>query len=446
MIYEDFWGYTVYELLARMAQRFDSQTMLTWKQDGAVYSVTYSEFFRTVGLLAARFEKMGLRGKYVVIDMRNSYEQVAALFAAVAMGSVVAPISFDLPLEDLKDLMNRIGPRALVCDEMDFELLPLLDLPGDCRLISCLEGTDSVARFLGEEHPLYCQAQDITPDDPALLLATSGSTSRSKLVLLSHYALAPHGEFLPSRRVLHVLPLYHVAGLGGLVAYMAQGSEICLSDLGRGLSDLTWFKPWDIFAVPSFVSLLVRQSRMGRLDLSSCRSISSGGAPQDLEAVRYLNSMGIFSMSLYGATETSGMVDYSVPDCYRFGSVGAVGPWNQIKISPQGEILVKGKTVMMGYLGDPEATAQAMEDGWYHTGDIGHLDEDGFLFVTGRIKNIIILSNGENVSPEAVESKLGQCPAIVEVVVRDHLTRRPQESSDGDRLGRKERMWVIVIL
>ena len=417
MFYEDFWGRTVYGMLERMAERFGDRPLFTWKQGGAVRTVAYGDFFRDVRRLAARFDGLELRGNRVVIDMRNTYEQTAALFAAAAMGAVAAPISFDLPTEDLRDLMDRIGPGALVCDEMDLELLPQLNVPEGCRILPCLEGPDSVAAAL-EKGVLYQEAEDISPEDPALLLATSGSTSRSKLVLLSHYGLAPHGEFQRSDRVLHVLPMHHIASLCTLAAYMAQGSEICLSSLGRGAADLAWFRPRDVFAVPSFVSLLVRQHRMGQADLSCFRSVSSGGAPQNLETVVYLNGLGIFSMSLYGATETAGTVDYSTPEHYRFGSVGLIGPWNQVRISHQGEILVKGKNVLLRYWDDPEATAQALEDGWYHTGDIGYLDEDGFLFVTGRIKNIIILSNGENVSPEAVESKLGRCPAIAEVVVR----------------------------
>ena len=418
MFYQDFYGRTVYGALERMAQRYGGRPMLTWKREGVIHSVTYGKFFRDVRRLAARFEELGLRGKCVVIDMRNTYEQVAALFAAGMMGAVAAPMSFDLPADDLRDLVGRVGPRALVWDEQDLELLPRLPAPEGCLLLPCLGERESVAALLAEEGPLYQEGADIAPDDPALLLATSGSTSRSKLVLLSHYGFTPRGEFQPSERVLHVLPLHHIAAMCTLAAYLAQGSEICLSSLGRGSADLVWFQPRDVFAVPSFVSALVRQSRLGRLDLSCFRSISSGGAPQILETAEYLNGLGIFSMSLYGATETAGMVDYSTPEHYRFGSVGLIGPWNQVRISPQGEILVKGKNVLLRYWDDPEATAQALEDGWYHTGDIGYIDGDGFLFVTGRIKNIIILSNGENVSPEAVESKLGRCPAIAEVVVR----------------------------
>ena len=439
MGYRDFWGLTVHGMLARLAERYGDRPLFTWRRGGAIHAVTYGEFFRDVRRLAARLAALGLQGKSVVIDMRNSYEQVAALFAASSMGAVAAPLSFDLPLEDLQDLIGRIGPELLICDELDLELVPELQLPEGCALLPCLEGADSAAGVLAGDGPLCQETEGISPDDPALLLATSGSTSRSKLVLLSHYGLTPHWELMRCGRVLHVLPLHHVAALWCLSAYMALGSEICLSDLGRGAADLAWFRPTDLFAVPAFVSLLVRQSRTGRLDLSGLRSISSGGAPQNLETVAYLNGLGIFSMSLYGATETAGAVDYSAPAHYRFGSVGRVGPWNQVRFSSRGEILVKGKNVMLGYLNDPEATDRAMEDGWYHTGDVGYLDADGFLFITGRIKNVIILSNGENVSPEAIEGKLGRCPAIAEVIVRGEDDRIAAEIWCGERDGEELR-------
>ena len=171
MFYEDFWGRTVYGMLERMAERFGDRPLFTWKQGGAVRTVAYGDFFRDVRRLAARFDGLELRGNRVVIDMRNTYEQTAALFAAAAMGAVAAPISFDLPTEDLRDLMDRIGPGALVCDEMDLELLPQLNVPEGCRILPCLEGPDSVAAAL-EKGVLYQEAEDISPEDPALLLAT----------------------------------------------------------------------------------------------------------------------------------------------------------------------------------------------------------------------------------------------------------------------------------
>ena len=422
MFCHNYEGKTVSGMLEQMARQYGAQPLFTWKRGGEVRSVSYRHFFQDVQRLAAAFDAAGLRGQPVVISGRNSYEQTVALFAAPSMGAVAAPLCFDLALEDLQDLLRRISPAALVCDEMDEELLPELPLPESCRVFPCEEGAGSVAGLLEADGALH-REQGGSPEDPALLLATSGSTSRSKLVLLSHAGLLPHAEFSATRRAAHLLPMYHSASLCALTAFMAQGSEICLSSIGRGMEDIAWFRPENMLVVPSFAALLARQSRLGKADLSCFCAINTGGAQQEEATTAYLEGLGIFSGSLYGATETAGSVDYALPGRYRAGSVGVAGPWNEVRVSPQGEILVKGKNVMLRYLDDPEATAQAMEDGWYHTGDLGYLDGDGFLFITGRIKNIIILSNGENVSPEAVENKLSACPAIAEVVVRGEEDR-----------------------
>lgn len=444
MLYKEYEGLTVFQMIQKMGERYGNRPLFSWRRDGREEQVTYGTFVRDVKRLAHFFDALGLRGKCVVIDGRNSYEQVTALFAAASMGAVAAPICFDLQTEDLRDLVDRIAPAVLIYDGEDETLLPELELPAAVRPLPS-RGKGGVDAVLAEDGPLYEGDGGDSPDAPALLMATSGSTSRSKLVLLPHHALLPHSQ-VETQRSIFVLPMHHIAGLNILINDMARGIEICLSSLGRGISDMGWFSPRDVFAVPSFVALMVQRSRMGKLDLSGFASITSGGAPQNPEMARYLEERGIFSMSLYGATETAGMVDYSTPECYRFGSVGRPGPWNEIRISPQGEVLVRGKNVMLGYLDDPEATAQAMEDGWYHTGDTGRIDEDGFLYITGRIKNIIVLSNGENVSPEAVEEKLSHCQAVEEVIVRGEDDQIVAHIWCGEGAGEDKRQAVEAFI
>ena len=416
MFYENFWDITVYEMLCKIERLYQARTAFQWRQDGRTCTISYGKLMEDVRRLAGRFQSLGLSGRPLVIDGRNTYEQVAAFLAGAAMGAIVTPLSFDLPLENLGDLITRVHPAALIYDQEDQEILA--DVTAGCEpvLISCTDGADSVAATLSGDGPLYQAGQAQSPADPVLLLATSGSTKRSKLVLLSHYALLPHSE-LETQRSVFVLPMYHIAGLNSLMNDLARGIPICLSTLGRGILDMAWFRPKDVFAVPSFVELLVQRAKAGKLDLSSIASVISGGAPQSCETAEYLENLGIYTISLYGATETAGIVDYALPSRFRRGSVGLPGPWNEIKISPQGEVLVKGPNVMLRYLDDPDATAQALVEGWYHTGDLGRIDQDGFLYITGRISNVIVLSNGENVSPEAVEAKLSVCPDILECVV-----------------------------
>lgn len=419
MLYEEYQDMTVFQMLQKNAGKFQERTMLSYWRDGQAVSVTHSGFLRDVQRLAAYFDRLGLRGRRIVIDGRNTYEQLAALFAAMSMGAAAVPLCFDLQSDDLRQLFQRLHPSLVLCDEEDSDLLP--ELPWDGPTLACL-GENSVRAILDGDGPLYQDDAGIAPEQAALILATSGSSAQPKLVVLSHLALLPHGH-RELKRSIFVFPIYHVA-LVSLIDDMANGVPNCLSSFRQAFFDIQWYQPHDIFAVPSFVSLLLKRARTGALELSTFHSITSGGAPQDPGMDEYLKERGIFFCSLYGATEISGPVVYSTPEQSRPGSVGRIGPWNEVRFSETGELLVRSKHIMLEYLGDPEATSEALENGWYHTGDVGYLDEDGFLFITGRIKNMIVLSNGENISPEAIESKLAACTEIREAVV----------SAQGDQL------------
>lgn len=416
MLYEAYWDMTVYEMLEKMNRRFGEKELFFYREGKETVEISYARFFSDCQRLAGYLESRGLQGRRVVIDARNTYEQVVSFFAVMSMGAIACPLNFDLPEEEIAFALDRLEPGLLIYDTEDETLMPELAGAREIACICCTGSDESVRDILRGSGARYAWRGGQTPSDPALILMTSGSTSRSKLVVLPHYAVLPHSE-AKTERSIFVLPMYHIAALNILINDMARGTPVCLSNLRNGMYDIEWFRPKDTFAVPMFVSMLVKQSRMGKMDISCFQNISSGGAPQDLEATEYLNSMGIFSMSLYGATETAGMVDYSTPEEYRFGSVGKPGPWNEIRVEEDGEILVRGKNMMLEYFGDEEATRAALRDGWYHTGDVGHMDGDGFLFITGRIKNIIILPNGENVSPEALEWKLAQCGEVEESVV-----------------------------
>lgn len=413
----ELWGLTVYEMLHRIAKAYGSKMLFSYLEEENVKEVSHQQFFRDICVTAEHFAALGLKGKRVVIDSRNTYEQVVSLFAAVSMGAVAVPLNFDLSEEDLLDAAKRVEPAMVVYDPEDEALAGRMGLEESCLLASHGNGaSESVRKWLDRDGEPGWSGYGGSPDSPALILLTSGSTSRSKLVVLNHYAFFPHAG-METEKSIFLLPMSHIAGLNILMNDMVRGTLICLSNMKNGMADIRWFRPKDIFTVPMFVTMMIKQHKKNRLDLSSVKNISSCGAPQNLEAAEYLLSLGIFSASFYGSTEVSGIVAYSTPREYRFGSVGRPGPWNQIRISKSGEILIRGKTVMLGYLGDEQASGEALEEGWYHTGDIGYLDEDGYLFLTGRMKNIIILSNGENVSPEALEERLYRCALIEEVVV-----------------------------
>ena len=439
MLYEEYLDLTIYGMLERMENRFQEKLLFCYKEDGIIKEISYRQFFSGVKKIAGYFRETVSQGSLIVIDSRNTYEQIAAMFAAASAGVIPVLVNFNLPDDEIESIIERVSPAMIVYDREDEELLAKYLSLGTIPCLCCTENPfgSSVREILDSDRPLYQNDGAIKPEDPAMILMTSGSTSRSKLVVLPHHAFLPHSEVWTEKSIF-VLPMCHIAGLNILINDMARGIPICLSSLKNGLRDIEWFRPKDIFAVPAFVSQMVKKSQAGRMDLSCFKNISSGGAPQNMDTVAYLNSLGIFTMSLYGATETAGIVDYSTPETYRYGSVGKPGPWNDIRISEAGEILVKGKNVMIEYLGDPEATEGVLVDGWYHTGDLGYIDDDGYLFITGRIKNIIILSNGENVSPEALESKLSHCEDVEEVVVSGHRDTITAHIWCGDDAGEEK--------
>lgn len=409
---EEYQGLTVFQMLEKMAGKFQEREVFAyWREERAV-SVSYVEFFRDVRRLAAYFDRLGLRGRRIVIDGRNTYEQITAMFAAMAMGAVAAPLCFDLELEDLRQLISRLEPGLIVCDEEDEEILP--DIQTGVPVMACM-GESGVRGVLDGDGLLYEDDGRTTPEMPALILATSGSESRPKLVVHTHRSVMPY-EYRPAWRTIFVCPMYHII-VHWMIVDIASGAPSCLSDFRRAAFDIRWYRPEAMLTVPAFADLLIRRDAKGALDLGGFREITTVGAKQLPGTGEYLNARGIFYGSTYGITEAGGKITCAAPEGFRAGSDGQVGPWNQVRVTGQGEILVRGSNVMLEYLDDPEATARVLEDGWYHTGDVGYLDEDEFLFITGRIKNIIILPNGENVSPEAVEYKLYACGEIEEAAV-----------------------------
>lgn len=417
MQYEAGYNKTVYEMIKKGKEAFGDSILFSYVRKGNIVEVTHNVFFDDVRKVAHCFAKRKLKNKYIVVEGNNEYEAIVAMCAAATMGAVPAVLNFDLPEEEIEYALERLQPALVVCSEDDYEVVEEFVSKHKIEYVSeeVREG-ESIGVWVKETSVLYEPDEIQKPENPALVLMTSGSTSRSKLVQLSHYGYIPSVELLGERNML-LFPLYHVAGTMMVAGAIYKGVTLCLSNLRNGMRDAEWFQPTEIIAVPSFISAMVSRNKQNLFDMSGIKYVVSAGAPQNPELTQYLNSKGIFSPSLYGATETSGPVSYSTLSEYRFGSIGKVGPWNEVKFSEAGEILVKGKNVMIEYIGDEKETQEALKDGWYHTGDVGHMDEDGFLYVTGRIKNIIILSNGENVSPEAIEAQLSLCPEIAEVVV-----------------------------
>jgi long-chain acyl-CoA synthetase len=352
-------------------------------------------------------------GDRVVVLMANCPEVPIAYNAIWRAGAVVTPAIFLLPPAELEHILaDSCATLVLATPELSG------NVPGGVRVITTND--------FGEAGPAEIVPR--APEDPAALLYTGGTTGRSKGVLLSHENLWFAGKsgheagHLPEiTRGLLALPLSHAYGL--LVTVVGLHAE------ERGQTVLMrWFDPalWLELAqehrtqitavVPSMLQLLLAQP-LEDYDLSELRYVVSGGAPLPTEVaeelIRRLPQVEI--REGYGLTESSALVTSTPPGGSRLGSVGQAAPGVEVRIDGDdeiGEICVRSPSVMLGYWGQPQATAEAIEDGWLRTGDLGYLDEDGYLYVVDRKKDLII-RGGFNVFPRDVEEAMLEHPAVV---------------------------------
>lgn len=302
-------------------------------------------------------------------------------------------------------------------------------------------------------------------DDPAVILYTSGTTGRSKGAMLSYANLASNiNTVIPlfgldeTIRTLSFLPINHVfEQVGGILLPLSLGGTVSFAEslkkLGENLAEV---KPNFLLGVPAVFRMLLERMerniqsrflsrtlfsfaptrplviRKVREALGGTPTFVSGGAALDPEVARGLIELGITVYQGYGITETSPVISAEQPGRQRLGTVGPPIPGVEVRIHEPnedgvGEIWARGPNIMLGYYNNPQATAEVLTDGWYHTGDLGRLENDGMLVICGRVKNLIVTANGKNVYPEEVETELLHSPFIAEVMVYGHKTSATAE-------------------
>ncbi|MBC9733243.1 class I adenylate-forming enzyme family protein [Nocardioides marmotae] len=420
-------------LAERSVERLgDHDTLLfegTWHSSGSIHDRSTR--------VAAGLREIGIGvGDRVVVLMMNTPEVFVTYRAVWRAGAVVTPVIFLQTPPELRHILTDSGARAVVVTP---ELLPLLQ--------AASEGLDLEVLVVGEEgeptpgtRPYAdLEAADPLPLDPradddlAALLYTGGTTGRAKGVMLSHRGLWESGAGLETvartmdtTRSLLPLPLSHVYGLNVVIAGL-HSDRRGISVLQRWFDAPGWVRLVEEHrlesspVVPSMLALLMAEP-LEEHDLSCLRSFGSGGAPLAgalREAVE--KRLGVVILEGYGCTEASSVVTASTMDANRPGSVGRPVPHAEVAIldpdgralpaGEDGEICVRGPGVMLGYWHEPELTARTVVDGWLHTGDIGHLDDDGFLHVVDRLKDLII-RGGFNVYPRDVEDALLTHPEV----------------------------------
>lgn len=446
------------------------QYMFT-NMNGEIETKTFSQvFYDTVGL-GQYLYKLGLRGKKVAILSENSYYWIAA-FYSIATGKMISvPLDPKLTAQELTDIMIRSQCDAIYYTD-DFQSVIDVMKSTDGVVISEYIRLDDFDNLVAQGHEELKSGafdylkDDVSGDDVGFIVYTSGTTGRSKGVMLTHKNVASDGiatcRAMTGGQAIAFLPFHHtLSWASALLAspLLTEWGYICkgLRYLPR---DIATYKPQNFTAVPMAVETIYKKiwdtaKKQGKdkkleqgikisnfllkmgIDVrrrlfrevienlgGELEVIICGGAYLDEKYERGLYELGIQVINGYGATECSPTVTCNHLDNFKFGSAGRPLECNEVKINAPdsdgvGEVYVKGDNVMVGYYNDPEATDETFDNGWYRTGDFGYFDEDGFLFFRGRKKNLIVLSNGKNVSPEELEDKFAAFDLVKEVLVYD---------------------------
>lgn len=416
---------------------------------------TFKEVYQDVQNLSGYFSEY-YKNKHIALIGENSYNWVVTFLAIILSGNVCVVIDKDTSKDDLINLLKKSDTK-IICyseyynafiKEMKYKTIPIDEIEEYQR-----EGRKHFKKWVTSE------------DSDAAIFFTSGTTGANKAVVLSQKNMASDiyaasSIFKPYGSIVSLLPFHHAFGfVTSILKPFYYGKEIYInSSLKYVLRDLKENKPNTIFVVPAFVETFYRQiwktvKQRGKdktlkrgiklsnfllklnIDIrkklfkdilnefgGNLEYIICGGAYLDSKYVKWFRSIGLEILNGYGITECSPVVAVNRNLYYRDGSVGQICRDVIVKII-DGEVCVSGDIVMKGYYKDKKATKEVIKDGFFHTGDLGYLDEDGFLFITGRKKNIIILSNGENISPELIESELMKDEGVEEVVVYEEANK-----------------------
>ncbi len=442
-------------MLRRQAGQHGGNPLYSVSNGQKFLDVTWDRYHADVLGLARGMIELGVaHGDHVALLSENRYEWRVGDLAILAAGGVSVPLHAALTGEQCRHEIVDSGSKTLlissqeqadkmagVVDQLDsVERVIMFDSvswPGKQEVVAY---GDLVERGMkasdGTCDEQLQRERAVSRDDLATIIYTSGTTGLPKGVMLTHDNILflcdrvrASLQFRPGHVLLSWLPLSHSFGR------MADHFGMLMSNLRIGLAEshetlvqrIAEIRPqWmtavprifeKIFAATSMLPPAEQKQKLRELFGERLEWLISGGAPLPGAISNVYLDAGIMLLEGYGLTETSAITSYNLPQRYRTGTVGTPLPEAEIKIDEDGEILIRGRHVMRGYWNMPEDTAQTIVNGWLHSGDVGHIDDEGFLVITDRKKDLIVNSAGKNIAPQLIESELSQVPLIDQCMV-----------------------------
>ena len=436
-------------LLSDTARRLPERPSLVWGDR----QWSWAETAARVDALVAALRRRGLgKGDRILVQAKNSNQMFESLWAAFTLGGVWVPTNYRLTPPEVAYLATSSGAKAMICDDsfpqhadaarQASPALQLIIAIGKARA-----GELAYEDLVAEDAGAAVEAEEVDYDHPCWFFYTSGTTGRPKAAVLTHGQLA----FVTNNHLADLMPGTTAEDVSLVVAPLSHGAGVhLLSQVARGAkSVLTAGEKFDeaeiwrlverhrvsnMFTVPTILTRMVRHPAVDRVDHSSLRYVIYAGAPMyRADQKEALARLGKVIVQYYGLGEVTGNITvlprelHSLDDdAMPVGSCGYARTGMEIVIKDsdgrrlpagaQGEICVRGPAVFAGYHDNPAANAKALKDGWFHTGDLGRLDERGFLYITGRASDMYI-SGGSNVYPREAEEVLLTHPAVAEVAV-----------------------------
>ncbi len=469
------------EIVYEAAEKYSSKIAFVIKHQEKTKvdyeNITYKRLLEDINKLGTSLYELGMKGKRIAVIGKNRYEWVVAHLANL-LGSIVSiPLDKDLQYDELESSLIRSKADCIIFDEKLESMMSVIKSNNKTQLkeyicMSPIEGFKSVKELITRGEELLNKGEKdyienkINDNEMNILLFTSGTTSKSKAVMLSQkniasniYAMQCVEDIRDTDTNIAFLPFHHIFGSTCIIVMLASGVRTVFPDGLRYIKqNLQEYKVTIFVGVPILVEAIYKTImkevekqgktkviktavkvsnalRLFKIDIrrklfkqiidalgGELRFVISGGAPADPLISKGFNNLGIKTVQGYGLTETSPVIAAEDDYHMRSGSVGIAMNNDIIEIANKdengiGEIRVKGPNVMLGYYEMPEETANVLKDGWFYTGDLGYIDKDGYLFITGRSKNMIVLKNGKKIFPEELETLVNRIELVEECMV-----------------------------